>query len=51
MPSATATPRAGEAVLFDSRNFHQVADFSGGRRITFSCFFGFTVGGEIIAWS
>ncbi|MER7582319.1 hypothetical protein [Kitasatospora sp. NPDC097691] len=41
----------GDGVLFDCRNFHQVQDFEGGRRITLSLFLGFTMNGELVAWS
>ncbi|MFF4486750.1 proline hydroxylase [Streptomyces sp. NPDC001544] len=51
VPSATALAAAGDGVFFDCRNFHQVQDFKGGRRITLSFFMGFTMNGELIVWS
>lgn len=51
MPAATVRAAAGEGVFFDCRNFHQVQDFEGGRRITLSFFMGFTMNGELIVWS
>lgn len=51
IPSATVYAHAGDAVWFDSRNFHQVARCSGNRRITLSFFCGFTMTGELIVWS
>ncbi|MFD4658695.1 proline hydroxylase [Kitasatospora sp. NPDC058444] len=51
VPSATALAEPGEGVFFDCRNFHQVQGFAGGRRITLSLFLGFTMAGELIAWS
>ncbi|MER7766825.1 proline hydroxylase [Kitasatospora sp. NPDC096140] len=50
-PSATTTAEPGEGVFFDCRNFHRVQDFEGGRRITLSFFLGFTMAGEMVAWS
>ncbi|MFD5514276.1 hypothetical protein ACFWIB_42440, partial [Streptomyces sp. NPDC127051] len=50
-PSASVLAGVGEGVFFDCRNFHQVQDFSGGRRITLTFFLGFTINGELIAWS
>ncbi|MFF2546128.1 proline hydroxylase [Kitasatospora sp. NPDC058063] len=50
-PSATVRAEPGEGVFFDCRNFHQVRDFEGGRRITVSLFLGFTMNGELIVWS
>jgi hypothetical protein len=51
IPSATVYAHAGDAVWFDSRNFHQVASCSLSRRITLSFFCGFTMAGELIVWS
>jgi hypothetical protein len=51
VPSTTVRATAGEAVLFDCRNFHRVAMPAAGRRITFSFFCGFTMDGRLIAWS
>jgi hypothetical protein len=51
IPSATVYARAGDAVWFDSRNFHQVARCAQSRRITLSFFCGFTMAGELIVWS
>ncbi|MFE4972926.1 proline hydroxylase [Kitasatospora sp. NPDC056651] len=51
VPSATVLAEPGEGVFFDCRNFHQVRGFEGGRRITLSLFLGFTMNGELIAWS
>jgi hypothetical protein len=50
-PRATVLAEAGEGVFFDCRNFHQVQDFEGGRRITLSFFAGITMSGEMIVWS
>ncbi|MFE7194869.1 hypothetical protein [Kitasatospora sp. NPDC057541] len=41
----------GEGVFFDCRNLHQVHNSEGGRRITLSLILGFTMNGELIAWS
>ncbi|MFY1633691.1 hypothetical protein ACN27F_10465 [Solwaraspora sp. WMMB335] len=49
--SATLLAMPGDGVFFDCRNFHKVDDFAGGRRVTFSFFLGFTISGELIAWS
>lgn len=50
-PSVVVRPKIGDGIFFDCRNFHQVADFTVGRRITLSFFCGFTIGGEVIVWS
>jgi hypothetical protein len=51
VPSRKVSASAGDGIFFDCRNFHQVADFSGGRRVTLSFFCGFTIGDGIIVWS
>ncbi|MET8540919.1 proline hydroxylase [Kitasatospora sp. NPDC004799] len=51
VPSATVLAGPGDGVFFDCRNFHQVQDFEGGRRIALAFFLGFTMNGELIAWS
>jgi hypothetical protein len=49
-PSVTIRAEVGDAVLFDSRNYHTVAP-SQGRRITLSCFIGITISGRMLLWS
>ncbi|MEV6527423.1 2OG-Fe(II) oxygenase [Longispora sp. NPDC051575] len=45
------TPQAGDAILFDPRNYHAVAPSSGTRRIAVAFFLGITSAGDLIAWS
>ncbi|WP_320777976.1 hypothetical protein [Streptomyces sp. CRN 30] len=45
------SPTAGDAVLFDPRNYHVVRPSSGGRRLTVSFFIGITARGRLILWS
>jgi hypothetical protein len=50
--SATVHASAGDAVIFDCRNYHRVGKPRGnGRRITLSFFAGFTMSGELLLWS
>ncbi|MET7656754.1 MULTISPECIES: putative 2OG-Fe(II) oxygenase [unclassified Streptomyces] len=51
-PVATVAPRAGDAVLFDSRNLHAVnAPGGDGRRVSLSFFLGVTGRGPLEIWS
>lgn len=51
-PSARVRADAGDAVLFDSRNFHLVEAARGrGRRVCLAFFIGLTGAGELIVWS
>lgn len=43
-------PAVGEALLFDSRNYHAVRPGSPGRRITLGFSVGLTAHGELLAW-
>lgn len=47
---ATFMPRAGEVVLFNTRNFHYV-DPTAGERVTVTSALGTLPNGEIIFWS
>src|SRR5450755_4602276 len=50
-PHITITPRTGDVVLFDSRNFHVVKQSSQGRRVTISFFIGLAGDGDLVLWS
>ncbi|MEU7554386.1 2OG-Fe(II) oxygenase [Streptomyces sp. NPDC044571] len=51
-PVAEVAPRAGDAVLFDSRNLHAVNAIGGaGRRVSLSFFLGVTGRGPLEIWS
>ncbi|MDB1089558.1 phytanoyl-CoA dioxygenase family protein [Streptomyces sp. ACA25] len=50
-PTVTLTPRLGDAVLFDPRNFHSVGRLTGGRRVTLSFFLGLRADGVLTVWS
>ncbi|HEV7932173.1 MAG TPA: hypothetical protein VGP70_07635 [Actinomadura sp.] len=50
-PSLTIHAEAGDAVIFDSRNYHSVAANTEGRRVTLSFFIGVTVEGRLVIWS
>jgi hypothetical protein len=50
-PVARVRPEVGDAVLFDSRNYHLVTPAIGGRRVTLSFFIGVTGRGPLIVWS
>lgn len=45
------TPQTGDAIIFDSRNFHAVRDSAGGRRVSISFFIGVVGDGSLILWS
>jgi hypothetical protein len=45
------TPQLGDAVFFDSRNYHQVRPSTGGRRVSLSFFLGMTTRGHLLIWS
>ncbi len=44
-------PRLGDAVFFDSRNFHRAEAGTGGRRVSLSFFLGVTTSGRLLIWS
>lgn len=44
-------PGLGDAVFFDSRNFHRAEAGSGGRRVSLSFFLGVTTSGRLLIWS
>jgi hypothetical protein len=44
-------PAPGDAVFFDSRNFHRAEAGSGGRRVSLSFFLGVTTSGRLLIWS
>lgn len=51
-PSVSVRAEAGDAVFFDSRNYHRVEpNKSSGRRVTLSFFIGLTARGEVRIWS
>lgn len=51
-PQVTLRPRRGDAIVFDSRNFHMVeANYGGGRRVTLSFFIGPSCYGDLLIWS
>lgn len=51
-PVAVVEPEAGDAVIFDSRNFHAVEPPRGeGRRVSLSFFLGVTGRGPLAIWS
>lgn len=51
-PFVTVRPSAGDAVIFDSRNYHAVRRVRGnGRRVTLSFFLGVTGRGPLAIWS
>ncbi|MQS14929.1 proline hydroxylase [Streptomyces kaniharaensis] len=51
-PSVLVRPEAGDAVLFDPRNFHAVRGNEGpGRRVAISFFMGVTASGSLVYWS
>ncbi|MEV4427181.1 proline hydroxylase [Streptomyces sp. R-07] len=51
-PSVLVRPGAGDAVLFDPRNYHAVHGNEGpGRRVALSFFLGVTAGGTLQYWS
>jgi hypothetical protein len=50
-PSLTIRAEAGDAVIFDSRNYHSVAANTAGRRVTLSFFIGVTAEGKLVIWS
>ncbi|WP_222840725.1 2OG-Fe(II) oxygenase [Actinosynnema mirum] len=49
--SFTLRPRAGEALLFDPRNYHAVRPSSGGRRIALGFSVGLTDEGDLHVWA
>ncbi|MFD8478609.1 putative 2OG-Fe(II) oxygenase [Kitasatospora sp. NPDC059673] len=52
LPSVTVAPETGDAILFDSRNFHAVLPVDGeGRRVSLSFFLGVTGRGPLALWS
>ncbi|MFI0186142.1 putative 2OG-Fe(II) oxygenase [Streptomyces sp. NPDC017082] len=52
LPAAVVAPETGDAVLFDSRNFHSVRPVAGaGRRVSLSFFLGVTGRGPLAIWS
>ncbi|MEU8925304.1 2OG-Fe(II) oxygenase [Kitasatospora sp. NPDC048545] len=51
-PTAAVRPAAGDAVLFDPRNYHLVRPCAGeGRRVSLSFFLGVTASGRLLYWS
>jgi hypothetical protein len=44
------SPKVGEALLFDPRNYHAVRPSDGGRRIALGFSMGLTEAGELVAW-
>lgn len=50
-PCVSTRPEAGDAVLFDPRNYHTVRPSVAGRRISMSFFLGITGDGSLIYWS
>ncbi|MEU3537028.1 hypothetical protein AB0E70_36480 [Streptomyces murinus] len=51
-PGVVVTPRAGDAVFFDPRNYHTVRGNEGpGRRVALSFFLGLTADGTLTYWS
>jgi hypothetical protein len=52
VPVAAARAQAGDAIIFDPRNYHAVQANSGaGRRVSLSFFLGVPGGGQLIYWS
>lgn len=51
-PAAAVRPEAGDAIVFDPRNYHLVRASEGeGRRVSLSFFLGVTGQGELLYWS
>ncbi len=51
-PFATIRPNAGDAIVFDPRNYHVVRENRGaGRRVSLSFFLGLTASGRLCYWS
>jgi hypothetical protein len=51
-PGVTVRPEAGDAVLFDPRNYHAVRGNEGpGRRVAIAFFLGVTAAGSLTYWS
>jgi hypothetical protein len=47
----TLRPQLGDLTLFCPSWYHQVTPVSAGRRISLSCFLGYTLDGQLICWS
>lgn len=50
-PPLIVEPQAGDALLFDPRNYHEVIEAAAGWRITLSFYLGITADGRLICWS
>ncbi|MEY9956715.1 2OG-Fe(II) oxygenase [Streptacidiphilus sp. MAP5-52] len=47
----TITPQAGQLNLFCPSWYHQVQPVLAGRRVSLSCFLGYTLDGQLVCWS
>jgi hypothetical protein len=50
-PKIMVAPGLGDAVFFDSRNYHRAEGGAGGRRVSLSFFVGVTTSGRLLLWS